>query len=49
MLMQQAAHPQINMFIDLHRDYIDDFDYAANDVVVQDGKTYARIMFVVGT
>ena len=49
MLMQQDAHPQINMFIDLHRDYIDDFDYAANDVVVQDGKTYARIMFVVGT
>lgn len=39
----------ITTFIDVHRDSIDDADYASNDVVVYNGKTYTRIMFVVGT
>lgn len=47
--MESYADKNIDVYIDMHRDSIDDFDYAKNDVVTVDGKKCARIMFVVGT
>ncbi len=41
-------NPNIDVFIDVHRDSIDDTAYAQSQVVEKDGKRYAKVMFVVG-
>ena len=48
MLYYKEKYPTITMFIDLHRDGVEDTGYE-NDFVTVDGLECARMMFVVGT
>jgi stage II sporulation protein P len=41
-------NPNIDVFIDVHRDSIGDAAYAQSQVIEKDGKRYAKVMFVVG-
>ena len=47
-----AQHPNLGIFIDVHRDSLGDepaqIEKAKNDIITADGKQYARVMFVVG-
>ena len=43
-----AQNPSLGIFIDLHRNSIDDREFAKNDVIASGGKEYAKVMFVVG-
>ncbi len=44
----QKLYPEIDIYIDVHRDAAGDFEKGKEDVVVVDGKRCARVMFVVG-
>lgn len=48
MLRYKTLYPTIEMFIDIHRDGVEDTGYE-NDFVTVDGLECARMMFVVGT
>jgi stage II sporulation protein P len=43
-----AKNPNLGIFIDVHRDSLGDTAFAQKDIVTQNGKQYARILFVVG-
>jgi stage II sporulation protein P len=43
-----AQNPNLGIFIDVHRNSIDDREFAKNDIVSSNGKEYAKVMFVVG-
>ena len=43
-----AENENLNVFIDVHRDSVDDKEFAANDIVEFEGSEYARVLFVVG-
>lgn len=45
---QVAQNPNIGIFIDVHRNSIDDREFAKNDVITSGEKQYAKVMFVVG-
>ena len=38
----------LNVLIDVHRDSVDDKEFAAKDITVYEGREYARVLFVVG-